>query len=886
MLALSFPGVPEAIRDQSVSLAKRNVRLASFLCERIDPTSSTIGLDVLDEVIARELNRVPESVETIGLLSLVTLLSRSSEAEFCDLVGVPLQIFRDVCRNIAQTSGFVQQNATVVYVAAPAIAHSALLRLWNTGEERVRRILDAPGTFGEAILQRLDRLPDSVAKEEMLAYFRPAGFPRSLSELQNASGGRNLLTLLTADPDRYLPKFHALFQKERGEIANFPYEGSGISRRDIIWKLRELAQFSEYFSQCEEIVYWMARDEVPSAYSNKASSYWVGWFRPYFDHTAYSLQERYDLLQARAKEGDHRDRELIAAAVADSFPEVGTDIPREVVGGRIAPPETRLILHRNVAIACERLPGLVATLLRSAQSQDERIQIAEATTASYFEWLRNVGDSSTIAEVVTGPDFPEETRRDLAASVRSYLALPETGPNDDFLRHMKALHRDLYEKIQVGDFLEDLRFLVRAGPYEIDHSTDLQQLEEATLVRLGGDTYLIQSMMSELTDNKNYGAGRLAAKLAQRLDIDPLRGLLEQRLNSLSDTSPFTLSLLRSSVVRFPDWSGWVKAKAIEEERSHALWSLTIISNLDYNAYFQMAARLLDEGIIGARVLSNRWFFQSEEQAKPLLPLIGALGRRIDQSDTEAAKLALSLLHDLSLSKVEFPGVEELGIKALKAGLDSGGWSQSHEWIEVALWLLPYRPTEVIRLVASLKLSHHSEALRVLIEAARAFPHQVIEALGPRLEHTYEPPYLFAHSINSVIAELPLSDYQDWVAKIGTEVAIGLAGQLPRPSLLNDGTAVVPEHTRIFFERFGPGSEDFDKMLSQFHANTFSTGVYSGYGEKLFTDREKMAEKLIDDVNPSIRLWAEQFAKSSHESLTDARHRKEMHEAIMDTSER
>lgn len=365
-LRAAFPALQEFRIVDAIKLSRRNLRLARSICEFLSKSpDANLDLHGLEQVVDFELGRMQSGKEALAYLSLVPMLLGEQVPAFCRLVGLDPDGFKRTCRDVSQRSGLIQANDHALYVGAPALAHVALARLWRDEREKVTAILKAPGEFFDGILTAIRRMPYCTEKEEMLGFFRVPVADLGLADLLDATKGKQILQLLTADPGTYLLAIHRVIRENRGRLAEFPYERAPVDRRDLIWRLRDLAQFAEYFELAEEIVFWLALEETPSAYHNIASSYWPTWFGAWFDNTVYPYEKRLSMLEARIRSGDLKVRRLILKAIDDPFPHTGTDIPSERVGGRLAPPELRFIHHSQARLAAQRIPELFALLLET-----------------------------------------------------------------------------------------------------------------------------------------------------------------------------------------------------------------------------------------------------------------------------------------------------------------------------------------------------------------------------------------------------------------------------------------------------------------------------------------------------------------------------------------
>jgi len=121
------------------------------------------------------------------------------------------------------------------------------------------------------------------------------------------------------------------------------FGGGWRGRRQIVWLCQHLAQFPEYFWDCEEILFRLGQYETEGNVANNSLRVWQGLFKPRLSSTPLPFDERWQLLMKRLAETTDQQLPLIITAAMKSLSEsvddfvTGTALP-EKVGGRPAPP--------------------------------------------------------------------------------------------------------------------------------------------------------------------------------------------------------------------------------------------------------------------------------------------------------------------------------------------------------------------------------------------------------------------------------------------------------------------------------------------------------------------------------------------------------------------
>lgn len=881
-LAATFPALEEFKVRSAISLSRQNLRLARSICEYLakDPQA---GLDLtsLEKVVDEELRRMPSGKQSLAALSLVPLLVSDDIPAFCSLVGIDDKQFAKDCREVNQQSGLIQANDSALYVGARALGQVALVRWWREDRASLERILKSPGQFFDAILTSIRRLALCSEKEEMLAFFQLPVAELDLPDLMDEKKGRQLLQLLTADPETYLPAIHRVITEHRGHLSDYPYEG-GVGRRDLIWKLRDIAQFAEYFVLSEEIVYLLAREEVASPYHNVATSYWPTWFGACFDNTVYPYGARLDLLENRLKSGDDLDRKLVLSAIDDPFPHVGSDIPSVRVGGRLAPPELRFIHHAQIRLAAERIPLIVDLLLSSGDSEFNEA-VGDRIAHACFSWLE-VGAIDAYTSIVTSSRFPKSSLQALIVRVRHYVSLRSVvkGERDPHIEWMHEQHQELLSRIDDPDPFIEVLEIADHGYWGDDESDDRYQVQVRVLEKCLSDPEFRNRTLSIMADSQKHGGGALGKSMGPYLTLEEVVALIDRAKEG--GFSPFAYAAIRRYVETHDADAKTILDLARRIEGENPRTAIALYQALGDDVLFEESARVLEDSSQSSALFGHFWLRSFNVLSESAWKFVRAVAKRLESgTDPDTGEVALNIAGEFARAGIDSAEAITFGLATLRATDPERGRNSLNDWDNVGKWLLAYQPQEVIEIAASKDQSEFSHATAVLAEAAPMHSLDVLNSLRLKLEHPYEPPFLLTGGLKSVIQGVDLATFTEWLPHQNQKVLESLAGHLPKP-VMDGGHARIPELTLAFWTAVTPDDKAYKRAMSSFAAHTFNTGVFGGFGVDLFSERVTLAKQLLNHPNAAIRSWAEGHLQSSEHQLENAKRRQDVHAARVDTS--
>lgn len=885
-LAATFIELPDFRLIEATQMSGGNIRLARLICDYIkrNPTAEGMDANALARIVDEELIKMPDGKDSLKRLSLIPNLLADEVDDFCEMVDIDSSDFRNACRRISGSSALIQFNDHVIYVGSPVIAQYALIRFWVDDRELVTHILKNPGRFGDRVLLAINRLPPCPEKEEMLSFFYLPTTNLNLFDLQEEKTGRRFLTLLTADPETYLPILHQMTMAARGNLHLFPYDSNNVGRRDIIWKLRDLAQFSDYFEMSQEIIYAFAREDTASAYSWKADEVWAGWFHAYFDHTAYPYDKRLDQLEKMAKEGDDFDRKLVLKAISDPFPHTGMNIPSSRVGGRVAPPELNFINGANIKLAADRIPSIVGVLL-SSDDEFIRVRTSEIVLGYRFSWLgHNV--FVQYVRMIQDPNFPKDQMRKLISDTRHYQSLkgrvdlPEAEQQESVWMHKQ--HGRLLDIIDIKDPIVDLIEASEVSSWHAEqHDSPLHQKLKDLAKECISDSSLFTQSLEILGDPNKYGGAALGKFIGEHLSDTQFSEALAKV--EILELSGYTHALIRTAAANSESRIEQLQELANRCETGKPRLSLAIYQMLGDETYFSEATRMLTSTEVSSRLFGSIFLRSKEELTEAHWSYISAMVGRVTKGDKECTTVLLGIVGELERTQVDDERGYDAGMIILQT-VEPTDQNHGHAtWSEIASWLYSKYPDEVLKLAASKPQGQYSEATNALAEIAKFDGESVLDSLQQKLLNPLKPPYLLNGGLQNIVKNVPSDIFREWISKQTPELLSNLAGHLPRP-YFSEGIAIVPPSTRFFWEVCTPDlGEPYSKARSNFGARTFDTGVFTGYGLELFSERVKLGKALLSDPNETIRSWAEQFVQESQHMYDEGVRRKEISKASDET---
>ncbi|MBX3114551.1 MAG: hypothetical protein KF836_08295 [Fimbriimonadaceae bacterium] len=882
-----YPTLTDGAILHHIKEAGQNIRLANIFCSRLGNNLEI--LDIFDLLISIQKDkRNVRDMDVFICLSLVKFLKADEMPAFCELSGIDEARFKEECRLSSTSNMLIQDNEHVSYISCNKLAYLTLVDAWTKSRKTIEHVLRNPGQFRGQILERLKELPECEQKSEMLAFFKPAIVDLTLSSMANGMG-HEFVQLMLATPEEYLPILVKCVLNAGEGIKEWLYEGERFGRRELIDPLKDLAQFTQYFEQCEAVLFQLVKYEIETPYVNDSTAAWCDWFRPYFDYTIYPYQERLSLLEKRIQDDPRTTILLLAKIISNLFPHTGLGIPSRVVGGKEAPQRLhdQKLYFAPCRLAVEKYPNIIITALRDATVEEREI-LSNAVADGALRWISFSGDTSGLLTIMQSPNFSNVARQNVEFTLKRVASLK------DFREKAREEQgRDpgespaYYEKIDVilnaigrPDDLKDLAFMLQ-DDFIFHKNEGLSQAAVELGKRIIGRDDLFRQALDTFADKTSQG-GRELAKLycplfskEQRVEV--------LRVLARSEGSQFLYAFVyecASNDEEFKD-AALKTADSIRDEN----WvvALNLFDMLDPAASFKLQASLVGSEILPVSVLGRTYLRDSNDVPEELWELIDIAHSRMLGGDLDAANACLHISGELIRVGMIDHKVVGLALTALESASAGRDTMTDYVWKEVAEQLVESAPEKVIEIASRGELREYSKSVELLASLAPQYGELVLARLENRFANAYNAPYLLHGSLESVVNRIDPAVFQKWIARQPDSVLVHVAGHLPNPELA-DGMPVIHSNTFTYWSQVLKNSPIFKEALDEFVAHTCSFG-WTGYGVELFSQHIELANKLISHELDGLREWAVKFKASAEEHLLQAEKSRTLDQAREDTRE-
>jgi len=212
---------------------------------------------------------------------------------------------------------------------------------WNFVKYRLDNFMDSisDDTMRKRFFDRVNECAMSKEVNEALASWFCKKYYKSDLKMLNYSNAHEAMMFIEHNPEVGLPWLKsAVNNASDNELKSF---GSYInkSRRHVVWTCEHLANFKEYFIDCEEILFKLAENECEVAISNNSQGIWSGFFSIMLSNTEVPFYNRYDILIKRTlKYENTEDAELFRKAFSVVLADGNIRwLPPKIVGGVITP---------------------------------------------------------------------------------------------------------------------------------------------------------------------------------------------------------------------------------------------------------------------------------------------------------------------------------------------------------------------------------------------------------------------------------------------------------------------------------------------------------------------------------------------------------------------
>jgi hypothetical protein len=659
------------------------------------------------------------------------------------------------------------------------------------------------------------------------------------------------------------------------------FDGSGDwrGRRHIVWLCDHLAQFSDEFWGCEEILYKLAQYETEDRVSNNSRGVWQRFFRPLFSWTTIPFERRIDHLLGRLKKAQPETQLMIMEAAIGAIRDpVGETVPPKIVGGRLAPeewrPKTNGDLRKSQTDAANKLLKVVKELLA------ERIATPRAEVINHLRLFSNHGCLDELRAWLQPNGLDESTLRHLRAALDEHIDwLQPHAEGSDWLNihpsegerawagKARAEAEEWRRALEPASLASRIRDVTARERWEHrQYVPDKEQQTNQIYEQLAQDTLEQPEVMDELWNwfsgeeprsafEFGIALGRLdlsftlLVEMLSRLSQDRVVALIAGYLNGISRQAGALPSLLSEFLDRVAD------------RYPEAVSIVTLYSDVSEAGFNRLIRLAPVSGPAASRRLgqlyTNRWGERlSDAQKARAVEAIRDLGR---EGDAWAYHFALELVnlwgHQIWS---EFP--EPLGVPVadiLEGCLDGTHSFRSWDW-QLAIKRLPtshnIRKIEILtRAVTNHNLFDISRDLMgMLTRLAKEHPVDAMKAVG-KCVLSPERELFFMMDDFGLFDAMGDDAVRLWVSQSGSKAARAIARYLPGPIPKHDDPLYVPPVTEWLLSEF----EDDDQVFEQFRTGRNARQIYVGAVSGHFEGTDDRIAPYLDHPLRRVREWAQ-----------------------------
>jgi hypothetical protein len=882
-----YPTLTDGAILHHVKEAGQNIRLASLFCAHLGNNLEITNVFQLLKGIRKDMDNI-RAMNAFIALSLLRFLRAEDRVAFCEIAGMDVSRFTEECRVSATSNMLIQHNEHVSYIACNKLAHLVLIYAWNNDRKVIHQLLSSPGQFRGRFLERLKELPEVEEKLEMLAFFKPAMVDLTLSNMADGMGNE-FVHLMLATPEEYLPILVKCILDAGEGIKEWHYEAERFGRRDLIYPLKDLAQFSQYFEQCEAVLFQLVKYEAETAYVNDATGAWCEWFRPYFDYTVYPYQERLSLLEKRIQDDPRTTIPLLAKIISNLFPINGLVITSKVVGGKEAPSRLhdQKIYYEPCWLAIEKYPNIVLAALQEA-TDEERELLGTAVADGVLRWISFSGDTTGLLTIMQSPFFSSAARQKVEFTLKRVAwlrdfreeAREEQGKDPEELSAYYDRIDAILDAISNADDLNELAFMLQ-DDFLFHENERLSNAAVELGKRIGQSEDVFRKALVVFANTAHQG-GRELAKLYCTLFSK------EQRLEVLrvlahNEGSQFLYAFVYECASNDQEFKDAALRTADLIKDKNWVVALNLFDRLDRAASFKLQASMVSSGTLPVSILKRTFLQSSREVSQELWELIDVAQSRMLAGDLEAADACLHISSELIRIRMIDDKLVALALNALRSTSRARDTMGDYVWKDVSAQLVHSEPEEVIHIASRADLHEFSKSVELLAELAPKYGDLVLRHLENRLASANKTPYLLPGSLEPIVNRIDAAIFQNWIARQCDSVLVHLAGHLPVPEVA-DGVPMIHPNTFAYWKQVRKKSPMFNEALDEFFRHTCSF-IVVGYGEELFSHQIELASKLISHEIDGIREWAMRFKVSAERHLRRAEGSKTIDRAREDTRE-
>jgi len=652
-------------------------------------------------------------------------------------------------------------------------------------------------------------------------------------------------------------------------------DGSGgwQGRRQVVWLCEHLASFSDYFWDCEHILFRLAQVETETSIGNNSTNTWRDMFRSILSNTEEPFSPRWDHLLNRLRKADEKTLGLVLSAALGALDShVSRIAPPTVVGGRVVPDEWRPAtvkelneLHREAA---SRLLDCIATL--SPQNRRESIMavIDKLVRFVYLDLLSNLKEA--VAQFKSDGPIMRNLRSALDDNISREEMLEEKRKQDSSRRERINALKTWRAELEPSELTEQVIDLTARDSWAVYRNAKYDRtVEESTEVyqEMAKDILDKPGIVEELRDwfaSEDSKSGDLLAFYLGREDNDDTLKPLVLNWFQEGHAPEFVSRYLTGVSLRL---EGLPKDAASILDNAVDLFPALVtrttisadVSAVGYNRLLRCIDKLnSEERLVFIRFSFGRWADFLDTQQKCYL--LDRLDQIAKAGDTRTLKIAFDLLSGWSNhgkqscdDQVGGKAIELLGsLQALGHSVDDYNWKIT---VEMLMERYPDEIAEILADVISNVDSHQYQrseyAQEVFKHLANSFPAKAMTAIGQWVLDEKHGTIFRMWNFKGLFDAIGLDAVRPWVQQHGKVAAVRIARHLDGPRLDDQGNPVVPPLADWLLTEFWDAHEVFREFCMGRHSGVVRWGRARDHRD----ETERLTELFVDHPKEWVRAW-------------------------------
>jgi hypothetical protein len=871
ILQTNFPSIPIDRLRAYAELSEGFVRIAVDMCCNYDDVIRQAGS--ISPIVGHinDYYRVrlgsEERMKALEAVALLKRVKRKGESpnqldRVCELTHTNRHDVEEHLAAIKDVPGFVERGE-LYYRVTPEIiamiAFEAAWKRWASGRED-EFLASVPDEIQESFLQRVSEGRSAEVRNTVQRFFRRFADSFSARNLVDLDLVNRLIRLVKTDPEQYLPRLREIISSATHEELTLVPEwtrGSWGPRRQLVWLAEGFVQFAEFFTDCEEVLYVLARHECEPDIGNNATKTWQRLFRMQLSGTSVHLSTRLEGLRKRVNGATAEDSDLIAGALAKILDFHGSRLlGPAVLAGRIVPMDWRPspnefqeLLSASLRLIEEATRHPVESLARKAKT----------TFLSDIEYLVRLRWIDQLKPIVAASGLDEYDRALLAGKLKHWAAWSKDTNGatfgDEYAEKLRAWIGELEPRSLRGRLVEAV------GTRSMDHferenewQSQLQGIASQFLV----DDKALNAEMDWLTSPAANSAFEFGYSLGSSDSQCKYLDFILAR--SLGREAGFARGYIAGVIQAGRADPSVVNEKLDFWENRDPIFAFQLaLAGGGPVRVFERTLHLIATGRLPAYHLRNftHWVGTERISIDQVLKALEVLTPRAKQDEDLCSYVLMDFLgarfHAGQLQDL-LSANADLVWNALVVFTDHPS-RESFWWSEVLHKVAPSNPQLAVGLASKALVGESFEmrdaAINLLAAWAPVYPEEVMAAVGAVMLDPTTGVNFFISKF-PLFTALPLDTVSAWLEAVGVEGSRKIARHLPHPYLDAAGQPVVPELTAWVLSHF----EDDDHTFSEFCAGVHSLQTYMGDIAGAHESEAQDARRFFSHDLRRIRQWA------------------------------